>query len=328
MREGLRSLLFRSGLIVLALSGSAALPAPAEPAEEPPALSPVAGFEIPLSADWDLVVNPRPAPLNFLFPDGAKQGPKLWWVGDLSFEISADPAGEIGTVDFDCYTGDWSFLLLQLERSEDGLEARIYDAVDGDRVIPLGDGPVSFRFREFLRDQGVLPGNVPFRCEPDGLTTGAPLPNIGLRSVRLLPDSRIYATSHSPTPAELDARLQRMNDGRVRVLYEVTSQDSRRLGDVRVSLIVDPAIQVEGEKSREFSDVDDRAAGAFLLTIDDYSPHRVSVGAMTQFNTPAMHLDISPRSRGAPLLSRLVPVFGLIVMAIGFLSLRRRPTRE
>ncbi len=152
---------------------------------------PVAGTEILLEVDWNLVTDPSPAPLTIAFPDGAQQGSDMWWIGDLSFEVESSPAGSDGEFRVDCGTGGYSAFLIIFERAPGrDLEARLHDLIDGDRRVVLDGGTEKLRYRNYLRNQGVTPGASSFSCFSEGD------PTIGIKSLVIGPKSLIYDLRH------------------------------------------------------------------------------------------------------------------------------------
>lgn len=276
-------------------------------------------------ATTDVIRFPERRAISFDFPKDAAQGPRVWYVLHLHFEVELAPDSD-GVALVSAATNERTAAQVEVEAHPgQPLEYSAVGLLNGKTRTVVDSRTAEVRFSNYLQQQGVRAGPSQFTVSVDSLA--------GARVQRLtvFDDSAIEATPNSPyalslTPAAVVTPTP-LTGKRFYVKYALAVQKGRHVGRVAVAASASDGLQIVGPASEDIDQLPaDRYDGRFAFLATKAGEYEIHLRAKSDINQPAatVRVRVVDHAPGASSAVLLVAV-GVLLLAI---LLGRGPARR
>lgn len=233
----------------------------------------------------DVVRFPDKRAFSFDFPKDAAQGPRIWYVLHLHFEVELAPDTD-GVALVSAATNDRTVAQVEVEAHPG--QPLAYSAtglLTGKTRTVVDSRTADVRFSNYLQEKGVQPGSTQFSVSIESLG--------GARVQRLtvFDDSSIEATADSPfalslTPASAVTPTP-VAGKRFNVRYALGVQKGRHVGDVAVAASASDGLQIVGPAMEDLGQLRDGYDGRFSFVAPKAGEYEIRLRAKSDINQPA-----------------------------------------
>ncbi len=251
------------------------------------------------------------APLHGVirFPQGARQGPDVWYT--ISLDVRATmPLEASGVAYLSASTNQETAAQLKFSKSS-GAPADYSGVglVNGTETKTADGELLSVHFENYLRDRGVVPGEVPLAISVELVNWSGPAPQFDV-----LASSAVAATDIAPYPLSLEVKDVEREGSKYVVGYVVRGTNGRIVRDVTVLARPGPGLVVIGGDRHDLGQGSAARSGQFVIRHTVEEPARLELAALSASNRPTVTVEIVTPSANSSTWSQFV---GLAILALG-----------
>jgi hypothetical protein len=266
-------------------------------------------------ASTDVVGSPEKSTFSFDFPKDAAQGPRIWYVLHLHFEVVLAPDSD-GIVLVSASTNERTAAQVEIEaRPGQPMAHSAISLIDGRTRTVADSRSADVRFSNYLQQEGVRPGPVRFSVSAETLG--------GARVERLtvFDDSALEATTNAPytlslTPASAVTPTP-VAGKRFSVKYSLGVQNGRNVSGVAVNASTSDGLQIVGSRDEDIGQLAQSYDGKFTFLAAEAGEYEIHLRAKSDSNHPAATVRVRvvdpPPNGPSPLLLGAV---GVLVVAV------------